>query len=423
MSKKNCYSIIKDLFPINRSLTGKGNLKTLNYIKKIIPQLKIKNFRSGQKFYDWTIPKEWNVKEAYIKNLKGEKIIDFKKNNLHLVGYSRPIKKILSKEKLFKNLHTLKSNKNAIPYITSYYKNYWGFCLSEKQKREFKDKKYFVNIETEHKKGKMHYGELIVKGRSSKEILLSTYICHPSMANNELSGIAVATKLAEWICQKKRKYSYRFIFVPETIGTIAYIKKNIKVLKKDVIAGYVITCVGDKGKFSFMPSREGNTLSDRVVKYVFKKLKIKFKEYSFNERGSQERQFCSPLVNLPIASVMKSKYGTFKEYHTSLDNLSFVSKESLNQSLKIYKDLLNFIEIRKIYKSSNFCEPMLSKKKIYPTLSLGNASKSIKDLRNIIAYADGKNFDFELAKLSKIKMKQSDKIIKFLIKSNLIKEI
>ena len=150
MSKKNCYSIIKDLFPINRSLTGKGNLKTLNYIKKIIPQLKIKNFRSGQKFYDWTIPKEWNVKEAYIKNLKGEKIIDFKKNNLHLVGYSRPIKKILSKEKLFKNLHTLKSNKNAIPYITSYYKNYWGFCLSEKQKREFKDKKYFVNIETEH---------------------------------------------------------------------------------------------------------------------------------------------------------------------------------------------------------------------------------------------------------------------------------
>ena len=423
MNTVNCFQIIKDLFYTNRSLTGKGNLKTLKYIKKIIPKLKIKHFNSGEKYYDWTIPKEWNVKDAYIKDLNGKKIIDFKINNLHLVGYSQSIRKIVKRKELIKHLHSLKKDKKNIPYVTSYFNKYWGFCLTHDKKIKLKDKEYFVNIDTKFTNGKMHYGELIHKGKSDKEILISTYICHPSMANNELSGISVTTKLAEWICSKKRKFTYRFIFVPETIGTIAYIKKNYEQIMKKTIGGYVVTCVGDAGKFSYMPSRAGNSISDRVIKYVFRKKKKPLREYSFNERGSQERQFCSPLLDLPIASIMRSKYGTFKEYHTSSDNLNFVNNKNLNESLSMYKNLITFFENNKISIASQFCEPMFSKRKIYPTLSFGRASSYIKNFRNIIAYSDGKTFLFEIAKKAKIQLKKTNKISKFLENKKLIKYI
>lgn len=421
MNKVNCFKIIKDLFHVNRSLTGKGNLKTLRYIKKIVPKLKIKHFNTGERYYDWTIPKEWNVKDAYIEDLKGKKVIDFKKNNLHLVGYSEPIKKILKKKELLKHLHSLKNNKKAIPYVTSYFNKYWGFCLTHEQKVKLKDEKYMVNIDSKFTNGKMHYGELIHKGKSDKEILISTYICHPSMANNELSGVSVTTKLAEWICSKRRKFTYRFIFVPETIGTIAYIKKNYKRIMKKTIGGYVVTCVGDSGNFSYMPSRLGNSISDRVIRYVFKNKNKKFNEYSFNDRGSQERQLCSPLLDLPIASIMRSKYGTFKEYHTSDDNLKFVNNKNLNESLNVYKSILTFFEDNKISIATQFCEPMFSKRKIYPTLSFGRASTNVKNFRNIIAYSDGKTFLFEIAKKIKIKINKAKNVAKFLERKNLIK--
>lgn len=423
MKTLNCYKIVKDLFYINRSLTGRGNVKTLKYLKKIVPKLKIKYFRSGEKFYDWTIPKEWNVKDAYIQTKSGKKIADFKKNNLHLVGYSRPINKIIKKNKLLKHIHTTKKNKKAIPYVTSYYKTYWGFCLSDIEKSKINEDEYLVNINSELKKGKMHYGELIHKGESKKEILISTYICHPSMANNELSGVSVATKLAEWICKKKRKFTYRFIFVPETIGTIAYIKKNFEALKKNTIGGYVVTCVGDSGNFSYMPSRDGNTLSDRVVKYIFKKKNKYLKKYSFNDRGSQERQFCSPIIDLPIASIMKTKYGNFKEYHTSEDNLDFVNNKNLNQSLDVYIKILNFFEKNRITITNQICEPMFSKKNIYPTISLGRASNEIKILRNLVGYSDGKTFLFEIAKKINLKFEQAKKKAKYLKNIKLIKYI
>ena len=363
------------------------------------------------------------MKDAYIQTKSGKKIADFKKNNLHLVGYSRPVKKIIKKKELLKHIHTIKKNKKAIPYVTSYYRSYWGFCLSEIDKLKLNEDEYYVSVDSEFKKGKMHYGELIHKGKSKKEILISTYICHPSMANNELSGISVSTKLAEWICRKKRKFTYRFIFVPETIGTIAYLNKNFDKIIRDTIGGYVVTCVGDKGNFSYMPSRAGNSISDRVVKYVFKKKKIFLKKYSFNDRGSQERQFCSPTIDLPIASIMRSKYGNYKEYHTSEDNLKFVANKYLNESLNIYKNILNFFENNKIPISNQICEPMFSKKGIYPTISLGRASNYVKNLRNIIAYADGKTFLFEIAKKINLDFNIVKKKTLFLKKKKLIRHI
>ena len=424
MKNVNCFKIIKDLFPLNRSLTGKPNLKTLKYLKKIVPKLKIKKFNSGEKYFDWKIPLEWNVKEAYIEDLCGKKVVDFKKNNLHLVGYSKPVNKVLKRKDLFKHLHTFKRSKKLIPYVTSYYKRYWGFCLSHDQKTKLKEPKYRVFINSSFKKGKMVYGEYYHRGKSEKEVLFSTYICHPSMANNELSGISVAINLAKWISKKKTSLSYRFIFVPETIGTIAYIKKNLSTLKKNTLAGYVVTCVGDKGKFSYMPSREGLTIADRVVKYVFKNEKINLKEYSFSERGSQEKHFCSPLVDLPVASVMRSKYGTYNEYHSSGDNLNFVSDKKLSESLNIYKKICTFFEKNKIFISSHYCEPMFSKRKIYPTLSFGgDASKKIKDIRNILMFSDGKRFLFEVSKIVKVNYKKCKLIVKYLKKTKLLNNI
>ena len=272
----------KKLFPINRSLTGKGSLKTLKIIRSEIPNLKIKKFKSGKKVYDWKIPSEWNAYDAYVKDKRGRKIIDFKKNNLHLVGYSKPIKKKINKQELFKHLHTLEKLPKAIPYVTSYYNKYWGFCSTHNQKKlinknyRIKDK-FEICINTKfNKSGFMHYGELILPGLSKKEILISTYICHPSMANNELSGPLVAIALSKFFIKRKLKKTLRFLFIPETIGSIAYIYKNIKSLKKNVIGGYVLTCIGDNREYSFLKTKYENTPSDVAAQNAFKDLNIRF---------------------------------------------------------------------------------------------------------------------------------------------------
>ena len=384
------FSWAKDLFPINRSLTGPGVRETLQYIKKLIPDLKIKNIKSGTKCFDWRIPNEWLAKEAWVKNLKGETIIDFKNNNLHLVGYSKPINKKMNLKELNKHLYSLPKQPNAIPYVTSYYKTQWGFCIKHKDRKKLKKIKYHVYVNSELKPGVLNYGEIILKGKTNKEILLSTYICHPSLANNELSGPIVTTSLARWIKKiKNRKYTYRIIFIPETIGSIAYISKNLNKLKQNVVAGYNITCVGDNNTYSYFPSRNENTFADRVALNVLNSIDPNFKKYTWLDRGSDERQFCAPGIDLPVVTLSRSKFGEYPEYHTSLDNLDFISKKGLESSFEFLKKIVDTIEINTFPKNVFLCEPHLSSKNMYPHLSIKDNFDKTKKIMNIITYCDG----------------------------------
>lgn len=437
---KKYINIGKKLFPICRSITGKGTYETLKIIKKELPILKIKKKKSGTKVFDWTIPPEWNIKEAYVKDKNNIKIIDFKRNNLHLVNYSSPVNKNINKLELIRKIHTLKNKINAIPYITSYYKKYWGFCLKYNDLKRIKIKykntdKFKVCINSSfNKNGFMRYGEVLLKGESKKEILLSTYICHPSMANNELSGPLVTMALTNFFKKIKLKKTIRILFIPETIGSISYIKDNMKVLKKNVIAGLVITCVGDNNNFSYLPTKYGNTTLDRIILNTFKSNKLKYKKYSFLNRGSDERQYNSPHVELPVASVMRSKYGTYPEYHTSLDDFKLVNSKGLRTSFILLKKIINqildldeknFIKKNRKIKKTNpiskiICEPFMSKRNLYPTLSNGFVKSNTRNIMNFLQYADGSNNCREISKYIKLNLNSTLKIYRILKQYKLV---
>ena len=345
------YKLAKfNLFSICRSLTGRGIKKTLKIIKSEFSDLKIYSIPSGTKVFDWNVPSEWNVTDAYVLDKDNKKIINFKLNNLHLIGYSIPVNKILNKIQLFKNLYSLPKQPEAIPYITSYYKKYWGFCITHNKKIEFdknykKNDKFKVIIKSNlNSKGNLNYGELIIPGKSKQEILISTYICHPSMANNELSGPIVAMSLIKHFKKfKKLNKTIRFIFIPETIGSITYLSKNLNKLKSNVIGGYNLSCIGDERQHSCMLSKYENSPSDKALLEAYKKLKIKFKLYSFLKRGSDERQYNSPGIDLPITSIFRSKYGEYPEYHTSLDDFNLVTIKGVKGGFKVAKKAIEIL--------------------------------------------------------------------------------
>lgn len=414
------YKWATDLFPINRSITGQGVRDTLKYLKAILPDLSLNNFSSGDVVFDWVIPDEWDVQEAFIEDENGKKVIDFKINNLHLVGYSEPVDCWLTLDELNSYLYSLPEKPNAIPYITSYYKKKWGFCLSHNQRAGLLDVKYHVVIKSKFFKGQLDYGELIIKGKSQKEVLFSTYICHPSMANNELSGLVLTAGLAEYVASlKELNYTYRFLFIPETIGSIAYLSKYWEYMKQNTIAGYVVTCVGDNLTYSFLPSRTGNTFADKIAKFVLDNYVETYIEYSFLQRGSDERQYCHPLIDLPVASIMRSKYGTFEEYHTSLDNLDFISADGLQGSFKIYIKVIEIIERNKIFKPITFCEPQLGKRGLYNITSNDDANYLI----NFLAYIDGNKDLIDISNLIETDMFSNYDVIDSLLEFNLIKKV
>ena len=423
MKQNKFYKLIKKLFPYNRSLAGPENYKTLKVLKKINPSLKILSFKSGEKVFDWIVPNEWKVNEAWVK-LDGKKIIDFKKNNLHLLNYSYSIHKKIHFNDLKKYLYSIPKQPDAIPYITSYYKKKWGFCLTHNQKKKLpKSKIYEIKIDTIHNKGRMHYGEIYIKGQTTKEILLSTYICHPSMANNELSGPTIQIYLSKFIEKlKNRKYSYRLLFLPETIGSIAYIKKNIKKLKKEVIGGFNLNCLGDNRTFSYLPSKFENTFSDHVILFLLNKKKIKYKKYTWLDRGSDERQYCSPGVNLPVASLMRSKFMEYPEYHTSKDTLdNVVTSRGLSTSFLIYKNLINCIEKNYYIKSKYKCEIFLTKHSIYPSsIEKFKKYKYLDDILNFLSYCDGQTSIYNIMNKCNLDEKKFLSIKKKLVFHNLI---
>jgi len=391
------YELACQLFPICRSITGDGVRQTLTEIKKIIP-VHTYEVPSGSKAFDWEVPPEWNIKDAYIKDKTGKRIVDFRKSNLHVVGYSTPFNGELTLSELKDHLYTLPEQPDLIPYITSYYSRRWGFCLSHNQLQTLKDEIYEVNIDSTLKPGFLTYGDLLIKGESEKEIVLSTYICHPSMANNELSGPVIATFLARQLLKKKNlRYSYRFIFVPETIGSIVYLSKHLEHLKKNTIAGYVITCAGDNGPFSYLSTPDGGELVDRATIHVLKNSGVEFKTFDFLTRGSDERQYCSPRVNLPFGSLMRSKYGEYPQYHTSGDDLSFISPEGLASSFDMYNRCFETLEGNCIYRVTVCCEPQLGKRGLYPTLSTKESTYIVRTMTNFLAFCDGKRDLIEIA--------------------------
>ena len=400
-TKSNMWKWSKELFPINRSITGPGTRQTLNYLKAINPDLTIKSVKSGTKAFDWNVPDEWSVKDAFITDKSGRKIIDFKINNLHLVGYSEPIDKWVDFEELDKHLYSLPSQPNAIPYVTSYYSKNWGFCLTQNQRDAILPGKYHVVIKSSLKPGLLNFGDILIPStnKSSKEILISTYICHPSMANNEISGPVVSIALANCIKGMSfRNYNYRFVFIPETIGSIVYISQNLDLLKNNTVAGFVVTCIGDERAYSYLPSRNGKTLSDIIAKHILKSIDPNYKKYSWLDRGSDERQYCAPGIDLPIATIMRSKYGEYPEYHTSLDDLgNVVTKEGLYGGLIALVKSLEAIENNVFPKVTTLCEPQLGKRNLYHDISTKTFQDRFKLINDIIGCSDGKTSLIDMA--------------------------
>ena len=380
---------LNKLFNLNRSLAGSENRKTLNYIKKKTP-IKIKSFTSGKKVFDWKIPYEWAIKKAYIKDNKGNDLVNIKNNFLHVASYSQSVKKIMKFEELSKKIFTCKVE-NAIPYRTLYYKKDWAFCLSKKDLRKFKfyskNELFKVLIDSNFKKGEMNYGEILIPGKSKKEILISTYICHPSMANDNLSGIILTVLLSRYINNLPNlKWSYRIIFIPETIGAISYIKYNKKIIK-NIDFGLNISCVGGKGPLSYKETWNKNHFLNSLIKKIFLKNNLIHKKYKYDIHGSDERQYSYPGNEINMLSIHKDKYYEYKEYHTSLDNLNFVNEFQIFKSFTIHKQMIQEIENQEIYISkNNMSEPMLSKHNLYPKVggSLMTEKNKNISLNNIL---------------------------------------
>lgn len=386
------YCLANKLFPICRSITGNGFRKSLLILKEVIPDIKMYEVPSGTQVFDWTVPKEWNIFDAYVETLDGVKVIDFRESNLHVMGYSVPINAIISRDELMEHLYTQEEQPDWIPYVTSYYKERWGFCCSENQKKTLTEERYHVVIDSTLERGSLTYGDLLVPGEIEDEILFSTYLCHPSMANNELSGPVLQTELIKYVQSlPNRRYSYRFVFIPETIGSLTYCSRNLEILQRNVRAGFVLSCVGDERTYSIVESRYGNTLADRVMKQVLKYYAPNYKLYSFLTRGSDERQYNSPKINLPVCGVCRSKYNEYPEYHTSADDMGLISPKGLQGSYELMVKVINALEYNYNFIVNCYGEPQLGKRGLYPTVSQKGSYDSVRATVDFIAYADGKN--------------------------------
>lgn len=396
--------LLSELFPLNRSITGDGVRQTLAILKRELPDLRVDEVPSGEQAFDWTVPDEWNCSEAYLLAPDGRRLCDYAEHNLHLVGYSEPTDRELSLSELQPHLHSLPDQPEAIPYVTSYYKRNWGFCLPHSLRETLPDGSYRAVVRSTLEPGSLTYGELHIPANSAEddgEVLLSTYVCHPSMANNELSGPVVTTALSQWIQSlPARRLSYRVLFLPETIGALVYMSRNLEEMKRRIIAGLILTCLGDEGSFSYVPSRQGDSLADRVALHILRHQAPEFKRYTFLDRGSDERQYCSPGVDLPVATICRSKYHEYPEYHTSLDNLDFVTQKGLDRSLSILKEAILCLEGNRRYRATTLGEPQLGKRGLYPAESTKDTASQVADLTHLLAYADGEHDLLAIAELS-----------------------
>jgi aminopeptidase-like protein len=400
---REMHGVISDLFPICRSITGEGVRATLRVLQKRIP-LAIQEVPSGTRVFDWTVPLEWNIHDAYVKDLRGHRIVDFRKSNLHVVSYSQPVNRRVGIDELKAHLHSLPDHPAWIPYRTSYYKDSWGFCLSHNELRNLKDAEYDVCIDASLTQGFLSYGEFFVPGQVREEVLVSTHICHPSLCNDNLSGIAVATFLAEWISAKPRRYSYRFLFIPGTIGSIAWLSQN-RHQTSHIKHGLVLTGVGDPGPFTYKRSRRGNSEIDRIMANLLRHSGGPYNVVDFIPYGYDERQYCSPGFNLPVGCFSRTPHSQYPEYHTSGDNLDFVKAESLEESLDLCCTAVETLERNRVYINKNpHCEPQLGKRGLYRAIGGQAGEKSMEmALLWVLSFSDGYHSLLDIAERSDIK--------------------
>lgn len=419
---KEMYRLIEQLYPICRSITGNGVRETLRILKKHI-HLKMHEVPSGTQVFDWTVPKEWNIRDAYIKNSRGKKIIDFKKSNLHVLNYSTPVKKKVRLEELKGHLFTLPEYPEWIPYRTSYYQENWGFCMSYNQFKELKQGTYEVSIDSKLKDGHLTYGEFIIKGECPEEVLISCHICHPSLCNDNLSGIAVVTFLAKLLASASLRYTYRFLFIPGTIGSITWLALNESVVPW-IKHGLVAACLGDSGKFTYKRSRSGNIEIDRAVLCALRDLGKDFEVLDFVPYGYDERQYCSPGFNLPVGCLMRTPHGCYAEYHTSADNFDFVQSRYLAESMSVYISVLNVLEQNRKYMNQNQkCEPQLGKRGLYQLIG-GQHDKKLRELAMlwVLNLSEGNYSLLDIAERSGIKFDMVQEAAIALSNTNLLKE-
>ena len=415
------HQLIRELFPICRSITGDSFRESLRMLQPYLP-LEMHEVPTGTKVFDWAVPKEWNVQDAYIKNDAGEKAVDFQALNLHLVNYSVPIQARMSLAELRNHLHSMPDFPEWVPYRTSYYKETWGFCLSHNVLEALEDGEYEVYIDSSPEDGHLTYGEYVLPGESSDEVLISCHSCHPSLCNDNLSGMVLATFLAQHLGSQPRWYTYRFLFVPGTIGSITWLALHQEQASR-IKHGLVVACVGDPGHSTYKRSRQGNAVIDRVVEHILAHSGQPYEILDFSPYGYDERQYCSPGFNLAVGSLTRTPHGRFPEYHTSADNLDFVQPEYLADSLAKYIAVLDVLENNKTYLNVKpYCEPQLGKRGLYGSLGGQSTQDSVMALLWVLNLSDGKHTLLDIAARSGIEFSLIRKAAQALSKTDLLVE-
>lgn len=421
------YDLAARLFPICRSITGEGVRRTLEILGGVLAESGIElvthEVPSGTPVFDWTVPKEWVIREAYIEDTSGRRVIDMAENNLHVMGCSMPVDRWVDLAELKEHIYTQPDQPDVIPYVTSYYKERYGFCMSETQKNALPEGRYHMYIDSELMDGSLTYAEVVLPGAVKDEILLTSYVCHPSMANNECSGPALLTELIQYVSAlDNRKYTYRFLLNPETIGAITYLSRNYRHLKEHLKAGLVLSCVGDDGAYSLVHTRYGDTVTDKGLANILRD-RQSFREYSFLYRGSDERQYNAPGIDLPVAGFCRSKYGTFPEYHTSADDMNFISPAGLQGSYEVLTQWIDAMEWNERYRVTVLCEPQLGKRGLYPTVSQKGTYDAVFATVNLLAYADGRNDLFDISERIQVPVSRLVEVVKKLRENHLLEVV
>ena len=393
------HALARELFPFPRSLTGDGVRKTLSVLARELPGLVVHEVPSGTQVFDWTIPDEWNITGARLVGPDGSDVVNFTDSNLHVVSYSEPVNVTLNREQLNEHLHSDPAVPESIPYVTSYYHRTWGFCMRDDVRAQLPEGDYHATITATLEPGSMSYGELVIPGTSDTEVFLSTYICHPSLANNELSGPVVLTALARWLQSTPRRFTYRIVFIPESIGALTYTSQNLAHLQAQVAAGINLTCIGDEGDFSFLASRTGTTPIDRIARRVVRRTPRPV-EYSYLDRGSDERTYGAPGIDLPLISLMRTKYGSYRGYHSSLDDLDFVTPTGLQGGLDLVRECVEEFEASRYFQTTVRGEPQLGRRGLYHTMHARTVADEVLLRTHILAYSDGMHSTEDIAEMT-----------------------
>lgn len=416
---RELHAFAAQLYPICRSITGEGIRQTLDLIGEQIALRKF-DVPTGTQVFDWIVPKEWNIRDAYIQSADGTRVVDFRKSNLHVLNYSVPVQSKMSLAQLRPHFFTIPEHPDWIPYRTSYYKEAWGFCLSHNQMLALKEGEYEVCIDSRLERGNLTYGECYLPGETTDEILISCHACHPSLANDNLSGLAVSTFLARLLSGQNRRHSYRFLFIPGTIGAITWLAQNRENVAR-IRHGLVLTCIGDTGGFHYKKSRRGNAEVDRAVAHVLKHHGKPFEILDFSPYGYDERQFCSPGFDLPVGCLMRSVWGTFPEYHTSADNLTFIHPEQLADSLVACATIIDVLENNRKYRNLNpHCEPQLGRRDLYRAAGGGAIGEDINALLWVLNFSDGEHSLLDIAERSGVRFSTIDEAARFLQRAGLL---